>query len=143
MRIYMEKTADKNITVSDIMTKNPITVTLNNTIKETLKILFENHISGAPIVTQDGKIEGIISSLDLLVASGLQQFNMNLHELTGNRSVKKEVYHIYHNEPIKNALLLIVQKRIGRVVVLNGLDKLVGIITRSDLMKYYAKLLNL
>jgi homoserine O-acetyltransferase len=133
----------KALHVSDIMSKKLITVSLNYSVKETLKVLFENKISGAPILSNEGKIEGLVSSLDLLVASGLRQFDIKLYELSGTLAVKKEVYSIYDDEPIKNALILIVTKRIGRALVLNRFEKLTGIVTRSDLMKYYVNLLDI
>ena len=133
----------KPLHVRDIMSENVITVSLNNTVKETLKILFDKGISGAPIISSDGKIEGLVSSLDLLVASGLRQFDIRLHELSGTLAVRKEVFHIYEDEPVKNALILIVTKRIGRVIVLDRSERLAGIVTRKDIMKYYIKMLDL
>ena len=138
-----DHTAGKALHVRDIMSEKVITVSLNNTVKETLKILFDNGISGAPIMSRDGKIEGLVSSLDLLVASGLRQFDIRLHELSGTLAVRKEVFHIYEDEPVKNALILIVTKRIGRVIVLDRSEHLAGIVTRKDIMKYYLEMLNL
>jgi len=133
----------KTSQVSDIMSKTLITVSLNHTVKETLKVLFDNKISGAPILTNEGKVEGLVSTLDLLVASGLRQFDIKLYELTGTLAVKKDVFKIYEDEPVKNALILIVTKHIGRVIVLDHSEHLTGIVTRSDILKYYVKLLNL
>jgi|GEM_PF-2645381 homoserine O-acetyltransferase/O-succinyltransferase len=129
--------------VSDIMSTKVVTVSLNHTVKQALKLLFDHKISGAPILSNDGKVEGLVSSLDLLVASGLRQFDIKLHELSGTLAVRKEVVHIYEDEPIKNALILIVTKHIGRVIVLDHSGHLAGIVTRNDIMKYYVKYLDL
>lgn len=124
--------------VSDIMSTGVITVSQNSTVREVLKVLFDNDISGAPVVSADGKVIGVLSSLDIIVASGMRKYNVHLHELSGQMSVKKEVVQLPPDAPIKDALLLVVKKRIGRVLIMEESGKLVGIVTRSDLLKYYA-----
>ncbi|MBL7174579.1 MAG: CBS domain-containing protein [Desulfobacteraceae bacterium] len=53
------------IKVSDIMTKNPITVPPDYTVEETAQILLENKISGAPVVDDKGQIVGTITQTDI------------------------------------------------------------------------------
>jgi len=125
-------------TVADIMTKNVVTVTHNQTVRDALRILFRNNISGAPVVTTDGKVIGIVSSLDLIVAFGLRQFDIMLRDLTGQLCVKKQIIKLSPDAPIKEALMLIVQKRIGRVLVMDESQNLLGIVSRKDLLKYFA-----
>jgi acetoin utilization protein AcuB len=56
------------IKIKDIMTKKVITVPLDFTIEETAEILMNNDISGAPVVNDQGEMEGIITSTDLYKA---------------------------------------------------------------------------
>jgi acetoin utilization protein AcuB len=53
------------IKVRNIMTKDPITVPHNFTVEETAEVLFNNKISGAPVVDQKGDIVGTITQTDL------------------------------------------------------------------------------
>ena len=55
-----------DITVKHIMTRHPITVTLEHTMDEVAEILLKNKISAAPVTGNDGKTAGIISLADVL-----------------------------------------------------------------------------
>lgn len=52
------------ITVSEIMTKNVITVDVNTPIEDAARIMADNKIGGLP-VTRDGKLAGIITATDI------------------------------------------------------------------------------
>ncbi|MFN8481941.1 MAG: CBS domain-containing protein [Anaerolineae bacterium] len=52
------------LTVDSIMTKEPVTVTPETTIKDAARIMLEKKISGLPVV-QDGRIVGIITESDI------------------------------------------------------------------------------
>lgn len=64
------------IKVSDIMTRNPVTVPPDYTLDETASILLHNKISGAPVVDAKGKALGVISQREIFRA---------LISLTGSR----------------------------------------------------------
>ncbi|MEE4356394.1 MAG: CBS and ACT domain-containing protein [Desulfococcaceae bacterium] len=53
------------IRVSEIMTRNPITVKADYTVEETAEILLKNRISGAPVTDDNGKLIGIITKSDI------------------------------------------------------------------------------
>ena len=52
-------------TASDIMTKNPITVSPETSIVDAVKILLERRFNGLPVV-KDGKLVGILCQSDLV-----------------------------------------------------------------------------
>jgi len=54
--------------IGSIMSKPPITVTLDHTIEETAELLLQNGISGAPVVGEDGSVKGVITKDDLFSA---------------------------------------------------------------------------
>jgi acetoin utilization protein AcuB len=78
--------------VRSIMSKPPITVTLDHTIEETAEILLHNGISGAPVTDERGALKGIITKDDLFSAlislSGLSQkgvlFGFELEDRPGS-----------------------------------------------------------
>lgn len=90
------------IKVSDIMSKNPVTVPPDYTLEETASMLLKNKISGAPVVDAQGRIAGIITQQDLFRAlislSGLEkrgvQFAFELEDRPGSI---KEVTDIIRN----------------------------------------------
>jgi acetoin utilization protein AcuB len=54
--------------VSEIMTKNPITVAPDYTVEETVEIFLNNKISGAPVVDQKGELVGTITQTNIFKA---------------------------------------------------------------------------
>jgi acetoin utilization protein AcuB len=89
--------------VSEVMTKDPITVTPDTTIEEAAVIMRDNQISGLPVV-DDGKIVGIVTETDI--------FDM-LVKLLGFRNGARFTLHI--------------ENRVGAVADLAGIFKDLGI----------------
>ena len=90
------------IKISDIMTKDPITIPLDYTIDEAAQILLEHKLSGAPVVDDDGQVAGIITQTDifrvLVLFTGVKkagiQFAFQLEDRPGSI---KEVSDIMRN----------------------------------------------
>ncbi len=58
--------ATLNKQAHQIMSRNLITVRTNTTIEAAARLLLEHRISCLPVVTEDGRIEGIVTWRDLL-----------------------------------------------------------------------------
>src|SRR3989339_878612 len=54
--------------IRDIMTKKVISIPAHATLRQAASILAENEISGAPVVSEAGKLLGIVSEKDLFKA---------------------------------------------------------------------------
>ncbi len=52
--------------IKEIMQTDVVTVTPTTTVRELLKILVANQISGVPVVSEDGKILGVVSTTDVI-----------------------------------------------------------------------------
>jgi CBS domain-containing protein len=50
----------------DIMTKKVITISPDATVEELARTLMENKISGVPVVSAEGRMEGIVTENDLI-----------------------------------------------------------------------------
>ena len=80
------------IKVSDIMTKNPISVPLEWTVEETAELLLSNKISGAPVVDENNSVVGVITQTDLFrvlisltgVHAGGIQFAFKIRDYPGS-----------------------------------------------------------
>ena len=90
------------IKISDIMTKDPITIPLDYTIDEAAQILLEHKLSGAPVVDDKGQVAGVITQTDifrvLVLFTGVKkagiQFAFQLEDRPGSI---KEVSDIMRN----------------------------------------------
>ena len=54
------------LTARDIMTRDIISVTEESTVKELARILTSNHISGVPVINDNGKLVGVVTQSDLI-----------------------------------------------------------------------------
>ena len=89
LRTIGEGNDPKAVTLRDAMTTGVVTVDPDRSIKEAAEIMFEKWFRHLPVVTEDGKVVGIISLRDLLslVAEGLEEPD-TLQLLTGHKLVR-------------------------------------------------------
>ena len=57
-----------NTSVRDLMTKDPKVVYKSDSIKKTLRVMFENNIERLPVINQNNEIIGLVIQQDILKA---------------------------------------------------------------------------
>ncbi|MGE5700431.1 MAG: CBS and ACT domain-containing protein [Deltaproteobacteria bacterium] len=128
------------------MTKDPKTVSPDDTLGTAAGMMRESRINHLPVV-EGGRLVGILSDTDLRNAS-LASGPLPAPEGTVDRDrrvrevMKTEVWSLTPEDSVEDALLIITRKRFGALPVLSG-DKLVGIITKIDLLNAVIDVLNL
>jgi CBS domain-containing protein len=65
-RAHVIKKKTDTPVVADVMTQVVVTVSPETTIPELVALLTKRHFSGAPVVSKDGRILGVVSSSDVL-----------------------------------------------------------------------------
>lgn len=53
------------LTITEVMTPNPITISQDATIGEAAQVMMDSRISGLPVVDSGGKVVGIITESDI------------------------------------------------------------------------------
>ncbi|HNT24092.1 MAG TPA: CBS and ACT domain-containing protein [Anaerolineales bacterium] len=124
-----------------------ITVAPNVPIIDALNTMKSKHIQRMPVVDKAGKLVGIVSSEDLLNASpskatslSVWELNYLISKITVKDVMTKEVLTVTDNTPIEEAARVMVDNKVGGLPVMHE-QKLVGIITETDLFKIFLKLL--
>lgn len=142
----------------DIMNRQIITVTAEMTVDETARILLDNKISGVPVVDDQNKVIGIVSETDLIYREKhlhLPSFISILDGVIFLESTKdlehqvrkiaaykvkdvmtKKVLTIHEDTELVDIVDMIVEKKINRLPVIDGEGKLMGIVTRSDILRH-------
>ncbi|MGM0436700.1 MAG: CBS domain-containing protein [Bacillota bacterium] len=116
--------------VSSIMSTPVRTISPETTIEEAENFLEKYGHNGA-VVCDGDKIGGIFSRRDLDKVKG-----HNLMHAPVKGYMSKNVITVNHDEPIEKAQELMVKYNIGRLPVIKD-KKLVGIVTRSDILGSY------
>ncbi|HQA50990.1 MAG: CBS domain-containing protein [Syntrophomonadaceae bacterium] len=144
----------------DIMTREVITVKPKDRVDKVARLLVDHKISGIPVVDDQGHVIGIVTEKDLIVkASELRvpfyvtlfdsiiflenpiRFNNDLKKYTAvfvEDAMTKNVVVVEEDTEINDIVRLMQNKRINRVPVVRH-GKLVGIITRNDILKSMVK----
>jgi IMP dehydrogenase len=109
------------------MVVNPITISADATLGD-LKVLKErHHISGIPVVSGNGHLEGIITNRDV-------RFATDLNSKVGDLMTKKLVT-VKEGVDRAEAQKLLHKHRIEKLVVIDSDGKCVGLITVNDMEK--------
>lgn len=141
------------------METNIITVLPDTKIEELAILLIDNKISGVPVVDIHAKLIGIVTEGDLLhkqttpqtpimnsFLGGLaytkefEQYNSDLKKLsacTASEIMTETLAIVNENTTVQEISSIMVNKKINRVPVVEN-DKLVGIVTRADILKTLA-----
>ncbi|MEQ9715059.1 MAG: CBS domain-containing protein [Candidatus Asgardarchaeia archaeon] len=120
--------------VRNIMTKDIITVTPDMSVKEVANLLYNNKIRAAPVV-KDGALVGLVSSTDLLRVIYEGKIDLKIGEVAN-----KKVLTIREDGDILDAILLMIKNNISRLIVVDDEGKMIGIVTRTDLLRKIAGL---
>lgn len=144
----------------EIMTTDVITVSPDERVDVVTKLLIDNKISGIPVVDQDNHILGIVTEKDLLVKAGElkvpfyitlfdsiifmenpMRFNSNLKKYTASKvkdAMTTKVVVVDENTPVQEIAEMMQGKGVNRLPVVRN-NKLIGIVTRNDVLKALVK----
>ena len=115
------------IPVKDVMTKEVVTFHKDTPVKEIADALSAKHITGAPVVEEDGHVVGIVSEVDVFTKQGK----------TAQDIMSPHVISITEDTGIDAAARLLAGERIRRLPVLSK-GRMVGLISRSDVLDFFA-----
>ena len=118
------------VRIADLMSFPVTTVAAGTSMRDAALLLREKGCTGLP-VEENGKVVGIISRRDFRKARKVIQMKSPVSAFMSSK-----VIHIDPDCPIGHAVSLMVKHDIGRLPVIQD-GKLIGIITRSDAMRYF------
>ncbi len=108
--------------------KDPITIPQTMTVREVLELIRHHKISGLPVVNGK-KVVGIITNRDLRFETNLDQIVKNI------MTPKKRLVTVKEGTNHDEAMALLHQHRLERVLVVNDDFELRGLITVKDIVK--------
>lgn len=138
--------------IADVMTDKVLTVDVKTPLKEVATILAERRISGLPVV-DGGRVVGVVSEGDILAKesapaerhngfghrqrpSGLQR-KFRAH--TAGTAMTSPAITIAPDRTLTEAARTMVAKGVNRLPVLDKDERLVGIVTRADLVRAFVR----
>ncbi|KAB3534146.1 CBS domain-containing protein [Alkaliphilus pronyensis] len=144
----------------EIMTKEVISVKRENTVEEVVKLLIDNNISGLPVVDEENKVVGVITEGDLIYRNkklqlpsyftildsyifleSTKSLREQIKKMVGYRVedvMTKKVITANEEDDIEDVATLMANNKINRIPIVKD-GALVGIVSRRDIIKAYAK----
>jgi CBS domain-containing protein len=136
----------------DVMTRDVISIDPDATVLQAARLMLQHHISGLPVIDNDGKLVGVLSEGDFLRRretkterrrSRWLEFLMGPGRIASEYShshgskvsevMTQEVQTVDELTSLEDIVELMERRRIKRVPVVCG-GQVVGIVTRSNLM---------
>jgi CBS domain-containing protein len=142
------------ILVKDIMMTTVVSIKRNADLHEAARILSENRISGMPVVDDNNRVIGVISEADILMLAGMKRehtFKDILRNILGEplpaRSGGNKVEDVMSFPPITSkaddevmeVAKIFDERRIKRLPVVDNDGRLLGIVSRADIVRAIGK----
>ncbi|WP_174613478.1 CBS domain-containing protein [Virgibacillus ihumii] len=143
--------------IRDFMITDVITATKDTTIKQLLRTLVENKIGGVPVIDDNNRLMGAVSDGDiirylqprgrtvydmfsLVLVNEKEDFrykiNSSINDTAENFMRKKDLYKVHPEDEIEKVLNIFSNHHIKKVPVVDNDSKLIGVISRGDLIRF-------
>lgn len=143
--------------VENVMTRPALTAREDAPYKELVRLMAEHRVSGLPVVDEEGRLVGIVTEADLLLAEEgepkfrslfLQWFTHPTrlaalkHEAEGIRAahiMTRSVVTVRPHETVHDAAKVLLDAGVKRLPVVDEEHRVVGIVSRCDLLRPYLR----
>jgi CBS domain-containing protein len=124
--------------VAEVMTRKTVTLSPHHGFAEAVSLMADRHFRHIVVVDTGGKILGVISDRDILRTLAR---TTNWQAKDVSQIMTRDPFTVKRETPLVVAVAKIVSKRINCLPVLDDDGKVCGILTSTDLLKAYQKLL--
>lgn len=129
-----------NYSIKEFMAKQLITFQSDTPIETAMESFLENKISGAPVLDNQGNLVGVLSEKDCMRTLFESSYYNNLGGFV-KEYMSTDLKTINIHDTLSNVADEFIKSRFRRFPVMEG-DKLVGQISRRDILRAIVKLSN-
>ncbi|MBI9073798.1 MAG: CBS domain-containing protein [Desulfatibacillum sp.] len=125
--------------IQSLMVKNPICVDVNASISDAIRLMQGNSIRHLPVVEKGGILRGFVTLSDLkqgLIPSMVGDLCLQDLMIKNPVTVKPE-------DDVEDAAQLIYRLKIGGMPVVDDQNKLLGIITVTDILRAFVEMMGI
>lgn len=131
-----------DLRVADLMTIDPVTVSVDATIEDAEDLLRNNRITGLPVVDADGMLVGVISQTDLVHLALPRVQALIRHRERGIRVgevMSTPPVTIDSGAGLRDAARLMNDERVHRLVAIDTHGRPIGVIAAMDFVALAAE----
>jgi CBS domain-containing membrane protein len=122
----------EKVTVGSLMTPLPVTVRADATVGDADEEMHRSDFRHLPVIDDRGHLVGVLSQRDLV--PHLRTSAGRATELA--KIMVRDVLTVRPDTPAREASLLLLEHKIGALVVVDGDAQLVGMITETDFLRF-------
>jgi len=140
--------------VDEVMSKEVVTASPETTLKQVAELLLGHGISGLPVVGPDWRVVGVVTEADIVrgEAGGTGTEGMLARarafaaqtaavptSRTAGEAMTSPAVTIHPDQTVVEAARLIAERGVNRLPVVDDDDRLVGIVTRADVVRAFVR----
>ena len=126
------------VQVDEVMTQAVMALQLSATFGDAVSLMASQHVRHSVVVDEQGKIKGVISDRDVLRALARTP---DWKTKPVSDIMTHEPFVVHPRTSVADALAQLIEKRINCLPVVDDHGKVCGILTSTDLLKSYHKVL--
>lgn len=142
--------------VSDVMTRRVVTVRPDTPVRDAVRLMLQNDMSGLPVVDNDGALVGIVTEGDFLRRAEVDTHRRHrrwVEIILGPRELADEYVQAHAKKvgevmtgdvvtagldtPLDEIVSTMERRRIKRIPIVRG-EKLVGLVSRANILRAFA-----
>lgn len=120
--------------VEKIMTRPAVTCRPGDTLNTAAQLMWENDCGAIPVVDDGGQLIGLLTDRDICMAAFTR--GDALHAIPVGHAMAKEVFACQATDSIGAAELLMSDKQVRRVPVVDGDNRPIGMVSLADLARH-------
>jgi acetoin utilization protein AcuB len=129
--------------IKDWMAKDPVTMSEDTSMIKAIHIMRERRFRRIPVVAE-GKLVGMVTDRDLKEASPSKATTLDVHELyyllaelQVQEIMSRNPIRVFQDDMVEHAAQIMLEHTISGLPVVDGEDRVVGIITQSDVFRAF------
>jgi CBS domain-containing protein len=126
-------------TVGEVMTPDPVVVSVDCSLTDVAELLQFYSISGLPVLDWSGYLAGVVSQTDLVRAEASEELSTHWARLAVRDVMTRPAFTVQQSTTLEEAARLMTEQKIHRLVVVDAEDEPVGVVSSSDLVRAMAE----
>ncbi|HME42492.1 MAG TPA: CBS domain-containing protein [Syntrophorhabdales bacterium] len=150
---FAQERRSQQVPIADVMTTDVVSVRPDADIHEAASLLSEKGVGGLPVINDENEVVGVITEADVLCMLGVERthgFKDLIRHVLGESCLKQQkegkvrdfmtspAVVVRPDQDALEAARLLEKKRIKRLPVVDERNRLVGVVTRADIVKVMA-----
>jgi homoserine O-acetyltransferase len=123
---YLIRSFLSQVLVSDIMSQNFYSISRDETLENASMLMVKKKVNHLPVVSEDGKLEGIVTSWDITKAVACK-----ITEL--DEIITRDVKYVYAGEKIEVASSIMEDYSISALPVIDSENRVIGMVTSESI----------